>query len=87
MDVELDHTLVFSRDRKTAARLLATLLDVPWAETGIGPFCPVFVNDGLTLDFDQVDGDVPVQHFCFRVDETGFVVDSRSHDASRPTAE
>ena len=72
MTVELDHTLVFSRDRKDAARLLATLLDVPWAETGIGPFCPVFVNDGLTLDFDQVDGDVPVQHFCFRVDEAAF---------------
>jgi catechol 2,3-dioxygenase-like lactoylglutathione lyase family enzyme len=72
MNVDLDHTMVFSRDRNAAARLVAKLLEVPWAETGVGPFCPVFVNDGLTLDFDQVDGDVPVQHFCFRVDEAGF---------------
>lgn len=72
MNVDLDHTMVFSRDRNAAARLVAKLLEVPWAETGVGPFCPVFVNDGLTLDFDQVDGDVAVQHFCFRVDEAGF---------------
>ena len=72
MTVELDHTMVASRDRKAAARLLAELLDVPWAETGVGPFCPVFVNGGLTLDFDQAEGDVAVQHFCFRVDDAGF---------------
>src|SRR4051812_8969183 len=72
MSVQLDHTMVLARDRKAAAELLAFLLDVPWAETGIGPFCPVFVNEGLTLDVDQVEGDLPVQHFCFRVDELGF---------------
>ena len=72
MNVALDHTMVASRDRRAAARLLAGLLDVPWAESGVGPFCPVFVNDGLTLDFDQVEGDVPRQHFCFRLDDPGF---------------
>ena len=72
MSLALDHTMVASRDRKAAARLLADLLGVPWAETGVGPFCPVFVNDGLTLDVDQVDGDVPLQHFCFRLDDAGF---------------
>jgi len=64
--------MVFARDRRAAAELLASILDVPWAEHGVGPFCPVYVNDGLTLDFDQVEGDVPVQHFCFRVDDAGF---------------
>jgi hypothetical protein len=72
MSIQLDHLLVPARDRKAAARLLANLLGVPWAETGIGPFCPVYVNDGLTLDFDQVDGDFPVQHYCFRVSEETF---------------
>ena len=33
---------------------------------------PVYVNEGLTLDFDQLDGHVPVQHFCFRVSEVEF---------------
>lgn len=72
MDVQLDHTMVSARDRRAAAELLAAILDVPWSESGVGPFCPVYVNDGLTLDFDQADAPFPVQHFCFRVDEAAF---------------
>ena len=72
MNIELDHTIVFARDRRAAAERIAAVLDVPWAESGVGPFCPVYVNDGLTLDVDQLDGAVPVQHFCFRVDERAF---------------
>jgi len=72
MSVELDHAIVPSRDRRAAAELLAMLLGVPWAESGVGPFCPVYVNGGLTLDFDQLDGSFPVQHYCFRVSEADF---------------
>ena len=72
MSVQLDHTIVFARDRRAAAALIAAILNVPWAESGFGPFCAVYVNDGLTLDIDQLDGDVPIQHFCFRVDEAAF---------------
>lgn len=49
MNVKLDHAIVPARNRKAAAELLAFLLGVPWAESGVGPFCPVYVNDGLTL--------------------------------------
>lgn len=72
MTVHLDHTIVPARDRKAAAALLARILGVPWAETGPGPFCPVFVNDGLTLDFDQAEGEFPVHHYAFRVSEAEF---------------
>lgn len=72
MGIELDHAIVPSHDRKAAAELLAMILGVPWAESGVGPFCPVFVNEGLTLDFDQADGSFPVQHYCFRVSEAEF---------------
>lgn len=72
MSVELDHTIVPSRDRRAAAELLATLLGVPWAESGVGPFCPVYVSDSLTLDFDQAEGAFPVQHYAFRVSEAEF---------------
>jgi catechol 2,3-dioxygenase-like lactoylglutathione lyase family enzyme len=72
MSVQLDHTIVFARERKKAAALIAAILDVPWAESGIGPFCPVYVNDGLTLDVDELDHAVPIQHFCFRVDDAAF---------------
>jgi hypothetical protein len=72
MAVELDHVTVPSRDRRAAAESLATLLGVPWSESGAGPFCPVYVNDGLTLDFDQHDAAFPVQHYCFRVSDAEF---------------
>jgi len=72
MAIELDHLLVPSRDRFRAAKQLADLLGVPWSETGVGPFCPVYVNDGLTLDFDQAEGDFPVMHYCFRVTQDEF---------------
>ncbi len=72
MSVELDHAIVSVRNKKAAAELLAYLLDVPWEESGIGRFAPVYVNDGLTLDFDEADGSLPAQHFCFRVSEEEF---------------
>ena len=73
MPVHLDHLIVPAKDRIAAARLLAQLLAVPWAEQGpIGPFSPVYVNDGLTIDFDQWTGPIPQQHYCFRVGEEEF---------------
>jgi catechol 2,3-dioxygenase-like lactoylglutathione lyase family enzyme len=72
MTVHLDHLMVPSRDKAAAARLLAELLGVPWSVTGVGPFAPVYVNDGLTLDFDEWTEPIPPIHYCFRVDEAGF---------------
>lgn len=72
MAIELDHVIVSARDRRASARRLAGLLGVAWAEAGAGPFSPVYVNDGLTLDFIDDDGPFPVEHFCFRVDEGTF---------------
>jgi hypothetical protein len=72
VSIQLDHVIVPARDRRASAELLATLLGVPWSESGVGPFCPVYVNEGLTLDFDQADGPVPIQHYCFRVSEAEF---------------
>lgn len=72
MTIQLDHTIVPARDKVAAARLLAELLGVTWAPTSLGPFAPVYVNDGLTLDFIDTDEPFPVYHFCFRVTDTEF---------------
>jgi hypothetical protein len=72
MTVHLDHLMVPSHDKLASAKLLAELLGVPWCETGVGPFAPVYVNDGLTLDFDEWTEPVPLIHYCFRVDEGEF---------------
>ncbi len=72
MTIHLDHLLVPVRDKLAAAKQLAELLDVPWSPTGVGPFAPVFVNDGLTIDFDQWPEPIPLQHYCFRVEQAEF---------------
>lgn len=70
--VQLDHTIVPSRTQVASARQLAELLGVRWAESTLGPFSAVYVNEGLTLDFLDTDEDFPVYHFCFRVSDREF---------------
>jgi hypothetical protein len=72
MAIQLDHFIVPCRDQVASASLLAGLLGVPWEETTLGGFSPVYVNDGLTLDFQQTDEDYPVAHYCFRVSQQEF---------------
>lgn len=72
MAIHLDHTIVPARNQIASAKLLAELLGVPWAATGAGPFSPVYVNDGLTLDFQNTDEAFPIYHFCFRVSPQDF---------------
>ena len=72
MSVQLDHLMVPARDRFAAAKLLAELFDVPWSEDGIGPFVAVYVNEGLTLDFDEWSDPFPFIHYCFRVNQVEF---------------
>jgi hypothetical protein len=72
MAVQLDHFIVPSRNRVAAAKLLGELLGVAWAESGVGPFSPVYLNDGLTLDFDQTDDPFPISHYAFLVGQDEF---------------
>jgi hypothetical protein len=74
MTIHLDHTIVPAHSKVASAKILAELLGVAWAESGPGPFAPVYVNDGLTLDFIETDEDFPIYHFCFRVEPEEFDV-------------
>ena len=72
MAVQLDHLMVPARDKVASAKLLGELLGVPWSDHGVGPFAPVFVNDGFTIDFDRWEEPFPRIHYCFRVSEAEF---------------
>ncbi len=72
MAIELDHFIVPTRNKIASAKLLAELLGVSWSASGIGPFSPVYINNGLTLDFIETDEPFPVHHYCFRVGQTEF---------------
>lgn len=72
MTIELDHFIVPTHHQIASAKLLAELLGVPWAERTLGPFAALYLNDGLTLDFEQTDDNLPVAHYCFRVNQQEF---------------
>ena len=86
MSVALDHFIVPSRDAVKAAGQLGGILGVGWSErAAIGPFSPVFVNDGLTLDFQTTDEAFPIHHYCFRVTQAEFdAILARLGDARIP---
>ncbi|WP_439380273.1 VOC family protein [Amycolatopsis lexingtonensis] len=59
MSVELNHTIVCVTDREKSAGFLA------------GPFAPVWLADGVTLDYLRVDR-VTSRHYAFLVGEADF---------------
>ena len=69
--IQLDHTIVPSRDKERAARFFARIFGLPY-EGSIGPFAPVRVNDTLTLDFDDRWPSFEPHHYAFRVSNDAF---------------
>jgi catechol 2,3-dioxygenase-like lactoylglutathione lyase family enzyme len=71
MGIDLNHTIVHSRDPAAAAADLADLLGRS-APVRYGPFHGVELDNGVTLDFMRSDGDPTAQHYAFLVSETEF---------------
>ncbi|MDT7743926.1 MAG: hypothetical protein QOE59_3004 [Actinomycetota bacterium] len=71
MTVELNHTIVPSRDQRAAAKDLAEMLGLE--VTKAGHFDAVHLGNGVSLDFMDVD-EVPRQpmHLAFLVSEETF---------------
>jgi catechol 2,3-dioxygenase-like lactoylglutathione lyase family enzyme/ketosteroid isomerase-like protein len=67
---ELNHTIVRASDKAASAAFLAGILRLPVGEP-IGPFVPVALSNGVTLDFMDVDT-VPREHYAFLIDEAEF---------------
>ena len=71
MTIQLNHTIVPARDPKAAALFLAELLGRE-APTTFGPFQCVALDNGVTLDYMQSDGEIPAEHYAFLVSEAEF---------------
>ncbi|MFD9426481.1 MULTISPECIES: VOC family protein [unclassified Streptomyces] len=72
MSVELNHTIVHCRNNRESAEFLAHLLDL---EVGAewGPFIPVVLANGVTLDFATIpEGSITMQHYAFLISEAEF---------------
>ncbi|MEU5896320.1 MULTISPECIES: VOC family protein [Streptomyces] len=72
MSIELNHTIVTARDKKASAQFLADILGLE-AGPQYGPFIPVEIPNGVTLDYYEGDGGPIVpQHYAFLVSEDEF---------------
>jgi catechol 2,3-dioxygenase-like lactoylglutathione lyase family enzyme len=70
MSVELNHTIVASRDKHASARFLADILGVEVGDE-MGPFVPVTLDNSVTLDY-MTQADVQPQHYAFLVSDKNF---------------
>jgi catechol 2,3-dioxygenase-like lactoylglutathione lyase family enzyme len=70
MAIVLDHTIVPAHDKVAAAEFFASIFGLE-VSPAMGPFAPVHVNDGLTLDFQDRER-FEWHHYAFHVDDADF---------------
>jgi catechol 2,3-dioxygenase-like lactoylglutathione lyase family enzyme len=73
MAIELNHTIVPARDAHASATFLAEILGLA-PPVRFGPFWAVAVDNGVTLDFQDSDEAIPIEHYAFLVTESEFDV-------------
>jgi len=71
MPIELNHTIVPARDALASATFVAEILGRP-APQRFGPFWTVQLDNGVTLDFQHSDEQMPIEHYAFLVSESEF---------------
>jgi catechol 2,3-dioxygenase-like lactoylglutathione lyase family enzyme len=71
MMVQLNHTIVWCKDKQRASALLARIL-------GCSPAMPFYnfmvlqMDNGVSLDFMEKGGPIASQHYAFLIDESDF---------------
>jgi extradiol dioxygenase family protein len=72
VSVQLNHTIVHSRDNRESATFLARVLGLE-VGTEWGPFIPVDLSNGVTLDFATIPAEsIVMQHYAFLITEEEF---------------
>ena len=80
MSAQLNHTIVWCRDKQTSAQFLAEMLGRP-APTSFGPFAVVGLDNGVSMDFHDTVEAIRPQHYAFLIGESDFdAVLGRIHD-------
>ncbi len=71
MNVQLNHTIVWCRDKLASTRFLTELLELP-PPIPFGSMLVVRLDNGVSLDFHEQDGAIKRQHYAFLIDEAAF---------------
>ena len=69
--MEFNHTIVWCNDKAMSAGFLANILGRPDPEP-FGHFLVVKLDNGVSLDFMEKDGEVARQHYAFLIKEDEF---------------
>lgn len=69
--IKLNHTIVYAHDKRASSTFLADLFGLP-APVPFGPFLTVEVDNEVTLDYHDADGDIAKQHYAFLVSDDAF---------------
>lgn len=71
MAVELNHTIVWCRDKRKSAAFLTGLLGLP-PPVPFGPMLIVRLSNAVSVDFYDQDDDIASQHYAFLTSEREF---------------
>ncbi|MBL8267596.1 VOC family protein [Steroidobacter sp.] len=71
MAIQLNHTIVPARDAQAAATFLTEILGLS-APVRFGPFWTVTLANGVTLDYQDSNEAMPIEHYAFLVSEAEF---------------
>ncbi len=71
MSVQLNHTIVWCHDKETSARFLTEILGLPPARP-FGPMLVVQLDNDVSVDFYDQEGEIARQHYAFLIGEDDF---------------
>jgi catechol 2,3-dioxygenase-like lactoylglutathione lyase family enzyme len=71
VSVQLNHTIVWCRDKQKSATFFTEVLGLQSA-TRFGPMLVVQLNNNVSLDFYENDGQISSQHYAFLIGEDDF---------------
>lgn len=71
MTVQFNHTIVWCKDQRRSANFLAEMLGRPGPKRFMH-FLVVELDNGVSLDYFEKEGEVALQHYAFLIGETEF---------------
>lgn len=71
MSIELNHTIIYAKNKQESAAFLADILGLAEPEP-FGPFLVVKSANGVSLDFMTHSGSIDAQHYAFLAAEAEF---------------
>lgn len=71
MKAQLNHTIVWCRDKQKSSAFLTEILGLP-NPFPFGPMLVVQLENNVSLDFYENDGDISSQHYAFLIQENEF---------------